>query len=85
MLADDADERRTSGATLLAGVGWFCASRCEQQYRFRFRIQPTKPQGDAAATTPTPPSSVQVEEDEPSAEEVLAALRERRRRMHSGG
>jgi len=83
LLPDGAEERRASGAVLLDRVGWFCALRCEQRYRFRFRLQPSRPpspDSSPVAPAPTPSSTVQVVHAVSSPEELLAAIRERRRR-----
>ena len=80
------DELRAAGCTFLAGAGWFCTSRCERQYRLRFRIQP-----DAVPVprTPTPrppplvadPVAGELPVEKRSAADTLAdALRMRRGR-----
>jgi hypothetical protein len=84
------DELRAAGGVFLAGAGWFCGPRCERQYRLRFRIQPTPPDGSRAARTPTPPPAPAETQEAPSsgrrsaAEELAEALRARRRLPTNG-
>ena len=90
------DELRAAGATFLASVGWFCTSRCERQYRLRFRIQPAttpadgSPHSTASVARRMTPAIDQaaLEETEPdrrpAADVLAAALRARRRRMNNG-
>jgi hypothetical protein len=89
-----------AGGVLLAGAGWFCGERCQNKYRLRFRVQPSKrssgettraaphsskPSGSIPVTE-TNSSTEPVEPERAPAADVLAeALRSRRRRMNSGG
>jgi len=83
-----------SGGVFLAGAGWFCGGRCENDYRLRFRIQPARtpvqgtPEAGSNAPSRRPTPSEPVEEippeRRPAAEELAAALRARRRRLNEG-
>jgi hypothetical protein len=85
MAGTEDDELRAAGAIFLASVGWFCTTRCERQYRLRFRIQPDAvPVQRTPAPRPPPLVADPVVGAEPaeksSAAETLAeALRQRRR------
>lgn len=87
------DELFFAGGVFLPGVGWFCSSGCERQYRVRFRVQASKkpaagPAGapvsrSPAGKAPTPPPENPPEPAAPArrsaADELADALRARRR------
>ncbi len=84
---------RASGGVFLAGAGWFCGSRCERQYRLRFRIQTAVTPADGGPQTPTrssTPANVDAAnapldpEQAPTVDELAVVLRERRRRLLNG-
>ena len=88
------DELRAAGGVFLVGAGWFCGRRCERQYRLRFRIQTTPPDGTQVARTPTPRPPPLVADPEAqeattpgrrsAADELTEALRARRRQSNNG-
>ena len=82
------EELRAAGGVFLVGAGWFCGSRCERQYRLRFRIRPTPAEGSRVARTPTPSPAEPQEPERPgrrsAAEELAEALKARRRQLTNG-
>ena len=85
------DELRAAGATFLASVGWFCNSRCERQYRLRFRIQPDAVPVPRTPTPRPPPLAAdpvagggEPVEKRSAAETLADALRLRRGRTSHG-
>jgi hypothetical protein len=89
-----------AGGVLLAGAGWFCGARCENQYRLRFRVQSSRttsgettgavphssrPSGELPVAETKSPAEPLEPERAPAADVLAEALRARRRRMNSGG